>query len=65
MLGLAMENDSDEEKGTFSCLIVSYTNGECTGDEGMTQLFSRSLGLKGILHIKIIGTLLSFLFLKY
>lgn len=65
MLGLATENDSDEEKGTFSCLIMSCTNGECAGNEGMTELFSRSLGLKGILHIKIIRILPFFLFLKY
>ena len=35
------------------------------GDKGLTGLFSRSLGLKGILHIKIIRGPLSFLVLKY
>lgn len=47
---------------TLNCPATGCTNAECTGDYGM---LSKSLCLEGILHMKIIRSPLSFLFLMY
>lgn len=47
---------------TLNCPAMGCTNAECTGDYGM---LSRHVCLEGILHIKIIRSPFSILFLIY